>query len=343
MAYASIPSWALGGYNPNDLVTGPGVSTGSSGGSSSIIDNVNNVAGKVDTAVNDMISSVGSAIAGQMATTGTNYTDMINQLLGYSEENSAFNAREAEKARDWAADQNKLAMQHSASEAQKTREWQEKLSNSAYQRATSDLVKAGLNPVLAAGGSPASTPGGATGQAFTGGGSSASADNSSGAIGNLFSSMLNSAASMKMQDKALQWNREQLEASKAMAQLQAQTQLATSQNALTASQISANAQMAAAGTSAAAQRYHADRTYAAQKYISDQNAELTRTQQDLQHGYNYDKMAQDRQIAYDTSLTGALNSFLNGLYGTDKSGFNATNSSGNWWRNTFGIGRVAKG
>lgn len=61
-----------------------------------------------------------------------------------------YNAAEAQKAREF-----------NASQSQISRDYETEMSNSAYQRSRADMIKAGLNPILAAGAGGSSTPGGA--------------------------------------------------------------------------------------------------------------------------------------------------------------------------------------
>lgn len=104
------------------------------------------------------------------------YTDSWSNYDAWSnsESNSRVFGREA-SAQDIlnAAEANALSLDmwalnaaYNAKEAQKNRDYQEYMSNTSYQRAVQDLKKAGLNPILAAGNMGASTPGG--GQASSG-------------------------------------------------------------------------------------------------------------------------------------------------------------------------------
>lgn len=85
------------------------------------------------------------------------------------------------------------AQAYNAAEAAKNRDWQERLANSAHQREVADLKKAGLNPVLSAGGQGATTGSGASASS-----DAAGVDTSMvGAVIDMATAQLNSATQLQ--------------------------------------------------------------------------------------------------------------------------------------------------
>lgn len=122
-------------------------------------------------AVNAAISGLGQALNPVASTTATAEA-AFNKSQMSAEQAMAFEANQAAQQMAFQREMLSQQMKFNSAEAQANRQWQQEMRKSAYQDTVQDMIKAGINPILAA-------QLGATGLS---GGSTASAGLPSGAM-----------------------------------------------------------------------------------------------------------------------------------------------------------------
>lgn len=259
------------------------------------------------------LSTMSNTASSSVMNTTSNFNSYLDQLRGISDYNNAREAAAAQQQRDWSAEQADLTRSFNAAEAAKSRDWQERMSNTAHQREVSDLIAAGLNPVLSAmNGNGASV----------GSGVSASSSNPSGSKAETDKSL--TAALVSLLGNNLSAMTKLAEMSTSAVSNQAVADKYTSAQLL-ASKISANASMYGANMSSAASRYSAELNRLAAMYSADQHRSAAE--------YSANKSYTASQ---DASFRNYEAQLINGLRQLEGTKYSANKNQENTWIHTIG-------